>query len=105
MDPRRRYEENKTKVEAQRRYLLYGWMLLALLFATACIKHLIRVHLWNTLIFAGIEDVTIVVLIVYLQRYRCPDRDEQVRLLAGFAMYCILMVGIIAEIGMGVLNR
>ena len=85
--------------------MLYGVMLLMLLAAIGCMKHLIRLELWHTLIFAGIEDIGIIVAIAVLLRYRRPDRDIQVRHLAQIALLSILWIGCISQIGMGVLNR
>lgn len=84
--------------------MLYGVMLLMLLAAIGCTKHLILFKQWYTLTFAGIEDIAIIVLIAWLLPYRRPDHDLSVRHLAQIALLGVLFIGTISEIGMGLLR-
>jgi uncharacterized membrane protein len=98
-------ERKHVSTEAQGTLSLYGMMFTTSLFAIGCIKHLIRLRLWNTLVFAGIEDIALIFTIATLWRYRRMDRDVQVRDLAQKALSFILLIGIISSAAMGQLNR
>lgn len=98
-------EESKlAKMDARTNFMLYGFMFCTLLAAIGCIKHLIRFELWHTLIFAVWEDIAIIVLIARLLPYRRPDHDLQITNLALQGMGGIMLIGIISEIGMGVMR-
>ncbi|MGC9223490.1 MAG: hypothetical protein ACP5E2_06165 [Terracidiphilus sp.] len=98
-------DEKKRMSEAQLRLLLNSAMLVLVLSVIACIWHLIRLRLWNTLTLAGMEDIALIVTISRLRRYRSMDRDQQVRDLAWTALYSIAWIGFISQLAMVFVTR
>lgn len=98
-------EENKRKkIDAQSNFMLYGFMFCTLLAAIGCIRHLIHIELWHTLIFAVWEDIAIIVVIARLLPYSRQGGDPLIRSLAQQGMAGIMLIGVISEVGMGVRN-
>jgi hypothetical protein len=79
------------------RYILWILFFLALVGAANAIKHVIRWHSWQALVFVLIKDLALAVWVTYLYRLSRSSEDQKVITLSVRTVFALLLVSYAAD--------